>query len=143
MEKIATDIATFEKVIGEANGTDEPVMARTAVVRTAVVRTAAVSAAGAGQGRARYHAAVETTAVRSKAGAGQGDGHVTMLPPRRRQYGARLALARGAGTLPRCRRDGGSTEETAPAAETAAVRRRRRRYGIGQYGARSDFSEAN
>ena len=112
MEKIATDIATFEKVIGEANGTDEPVMARTAVVRTAVVRTAmvrtaAVSAAGAGQGRARYHAAVETTAVRSRAGAGQ----------RRARYHA--------------------------AVETAAVRRRRRRYGIGQYGARSDFSEAN
>ena len=80
MEKIATATYSFEKVIGEANGTDEPEM-----IRTAVVRTAAVSAAGAGQRRARYHAAVET----------------------------------------------------------AAVRRRRRRYGIGQYGARSDFSEAN
>ena len=65
MEKIATDIATFEKVIGEANGTDEPVMARTAVVRTAVARTAAA------------FGCLTPFGCFSAAGAGQGDGHVT------------------------------------------------------------------
>ena len=41
MEKIATATYSFEKVIGEANGTDEPVMARTAA-EAAAVRNRAV-----------------------------------------------------------------------------------------------------
>ena len=122
MEKIATATYSFEKL----RRAGYVYVDKTDMARTDMARTAAVSAAGAGQGRARYHAAVETTAVRSKAGAGQ-----------------------AAGTLPCCRRDDGSTEQgrrwpggghvTTPAAETAAVRRRPRRYGIGQYGATTDF----
>ena len=58
----------IEKVIGEANGTDEPVMAR-----TAVVRTAAVSAAGAGQGDGHVTMpAAETAAVRRRRRARSG-----------------------------------------------------------------------
>ena len=103
MEKIATATYSFEKV----RRAGYVYVDKTDMARTAMARTAAVSAAG----------------------AGQGDGHVTTLPSRRRQYGARLALARGAGTLPcrppRRRRyggDGASRRETAERSETAEGR---------------------